>query len=569
MSTLKIPNSQKQIIQSNVGDYQGNLWSSFNIDLDSNPGVIKTSKRLVRALGSSLLSSEIVQAIQLHDGFFYAATNDGVYRCSVSNTTLTNVADWSAVTTLGTEDLGLETCMTSFSGRLLISLGTDIMSWTGSKDNDWWTTVAGGAALTANKVHTLEVLRTGNDTLFVTDGNVIRYYNVAAGVTSVTLDTLMTANTLTPSLDKMWVGTYTEVENNAYVYEIQVGNAAATQAYAVDGRACLTMFTYKNTPFVVTEKGYIQYFNGAGFETIAQFPWAAESKVMQGARAGLVQDSPTSLAIHPKGSKVSGKYAYIFVNCSDEFNASNNLSPRAHSGVWVLDLETFSLSHRYSITDASTDYGVAKIQRSGPLLLTGVNETRIMVGSEVNNQDGVWMEDTATAQGYFVAVRHESETIADAFESAIIKNDTLASGEAITVKYKDVALSGFPKRVDDVNWLSATEFTTLDALTDVQAGHEVEILAGHRAGELCHIVSINGGTTKTVTIDSAIGAVGQASDIQIDSWAKIPTPITSTTGEYKRLGATATSASRQYKVVMKGDVTVREFTSKSNSKVEM
>jgi len=578
MSTRKTPDELKRFIQSNVGDYGGNLWSTFNCDLDSNPGVIKPAPRLTQVLGTDEIGSERVLALQLHDGQYYVATQDDVYDCSVTSDP-TNASNWGDISTLGSEDLGFETDMTSFGGLLLISLGTDIMSWDGStKDDDFWTDVASGTALTANFGHTMDVLRSGTDTLFITDKNKIRYYNGVANGTIITIDSQMVASTMTPSLDRMWVGSYTEVENNAYVYEVQVGGVntlgdpSYNQSYAIEGRACLTMFTYNNTPFVVTDQGYIQAFNGAGFVTVAQFPWATKSKIMRGCRPGLVQASSTSRAIHPKGAQVSGKYCYIYVNATDGFDSSKNLSTRSPSGVWVLDLETYSLTHKYALTDTTADYGSHKVNFSGPLLITNTPETRLMVGGEVETE-GVWMEGTATPQAHFTLVRHESESVADAFEAFAIKNDTLASGETVTVKYKDLTLPGFPLLVNSVTWLNATQFNTTDTLTDVlgetaageQDGYEIEFLSGLGAGQLAHIVSITGGTTKTVTVDTSFGVLNSTSDIQIDSYKLLKVKAEQADGEVKKLGSGGTSPSRQYKVVMKGDVTVRETISKSNN----
>lgn len=567
MSVQSIPNSEKQVIQSNEGDYKGNLHATFNIDLDSNPGTIKTSKRLTRVVDSTLWGTDdIIQALQIHDARYYIATSQGVFSCSVDDDP-TVEGNWTATSTLGLEDLGLETDLTSFAGLLLISLGVDIMSWNGStKNNDWWTTVAGGTALTGSKTHILEVLRTGADTLFITDGNKVRYYNTAAAGTIITLDPFMTADCFTPGLDKMWVGTLTEVENTAYVYEIQVGNTVPSQAYGVDGRVCLSMFTYKNTPFVITERGYIQAFNGAGFETVAQFPWAGQSKVMEGCRPGLVQDSPTSRAIHPKGVQVVGKYAFIFVNADDEYS-TNNLSPRGASGVWVLNLETYSLTHRFSLTNATTDVGVHKIDRSGPILITNTPETRLMVGGSISGTEGVWMEDGETPTGYYVTVRHEADSIADAYEAAVTKVDTLETGESVTVKYKDTVVPNFPLLLDDITWLNANQFTVVDTLTDVEVGHEVEITAGFYAGSLCTITAIEGGGTKTVTVDTSFGVLNSLSDIQIDNWKIISEPHTNADGEYKKVGDGNTAMFRQHKVILTGNVTNRQFISKSNPKV--
>ena len=569
MSTLRIPSSEKQIIQANKGDYIGNMFNSYNLDLDSNPGTIKVSKKLTRVLDNTQWGTDdVVQALQIHDGFYYVATTRAVFRCSVNDDPTAEI-NWIEVTTLSAEDLGFETDMTSFNGLLLISLGTDIMSWVDvTKDDDWWDVTTSGTALAANFTHTMEVLRSGLDTLFVTDRNRVRYYNTAAGHTQITLDTLMTANCLTPSLDRMWAGTYTEVENNAFVYELRVGDTQALQAYEVDGRVCLAAFTYSNTPFVITERGYIQAFNGAGFKTIAQFPWANESKVMEGCRPGLVQDSATSRAIHPKGAKVKGNYCYIYVDTNDEYT-DTNLTPRAASGVWVLDLETYSLTHRYSLNDDTGTFGTHKVDRSGPVLITNTPETRIMVGGSINNTEGIWMESNAVNQGYFTTVRHESDSVDDTFEKVIIKADKLDATESITVKHKDISFSNLPLEVLAVTWLSANQFNTLATLTNVAVGDEVEICAGFAAGQICHITDITGTITKTVTVDASIGVLNNLSDVYLTSYKKIDNVYTSDDGEVKKIGAGEVSPSRQYKVVMQGDVTLREIISKSNVKHEV
>lgn len=576
MSTQKIPNSNKQWIQSNRGDYQGNVWDTFCIDLDSDPGVAKPSKPLTQILGGSDIGSDIPQALQIHDGQYYFATNDKVLDCSTTQDP-TDSSKWDAIPTLGLEDLGLETDMTSFDGKLLISLGTDIMSWDGNtKDDDWWTTVAGGSALTADKTHTMEVLRTGNDTLFVTDGDTVRYYNSAAGVTGVELETFMTSHVLVPGLDRMWVGTYTEIENNAYVYEIQVGNDIATASYPLDGMAALTGFSYRNTPFFITERGYIQAFNGAGFETVAQFPFADESMVITGVRPGLVQDSATSRGIHPKGVKVRGHYAYIFINMEDEYNSGSLLGERTYSGVWVLDLNTYSLTHRYALrNEDDTTKGWSKVTRSGPLLLTNTPETRIMVAAEVNtNDEGLFMESTDTPYGFLTTMRHESESDADAFHNVTLKADTLDTGETIDVHQRAKIRPGLPLTIDDVTWLNTTQFTTTESLTGVQTtdadeqGDMLFILAGGGAGYITTVEKIEGSNTKTVTVSDAMPvSQNDTSDVKISDFKKASTQYTSEDPEYKEFGAIDGSQTFiQHRIVMEGDITLREVISKSNNK---
>lgn len=578
MSVKKIPNSERQIIQSNDGDYKGNIRSSWNIDLDTNTGVFKTSKRLdrVRRVGDGVtVTGDDFQAITIHDGQYYLIGTDQVYNCSVSSDP-TNAANWSTTGTLGSEDLGLESDATSFKGLLLISLGTDIMSWDGTtKNDDWWTTVASGTALTTSVPHTMEVLRTGNDTLFIADGNKIRYYNTAAAGTIITLDTLMTAHCFAPALDVMWVGTYTEVEENAYVYEVRVGNDLASQAYPVDGRVVLTMFTYKNVPHVITDKGYVQAFDGAGFVTVAQFNWANDNIPMDGCRAGLVQTFGRSRAISSKGAKVTGNHAYILVDTTSESTSTEGIDPLSKSGIWVLDLETYSLTHRYSFPANTSDRGYGVLDASGPLLITNNPETRIMAIAQVDYTSGsdegwgLWMENDLTPYGNFTLTRHESDSVIDSYESLYVKADKLGADDTIQVKYKDTIIPNFPLQVTDATWLNSNSFTTANALTNVEIGDEVEIYRDFKSGYTVHITDIQGSTTKTVVTDADFGVLNEVSKVSIDNWRLMEEEMTEDDLSFKKFGANIQGTFIDYKIMLNGDITIREVISKSNNKSEL
>jgi len=189
-----------------------------------------------------------------------------------------------------------------------------------------------------------------------------------------------------------------------------------------------------------------------------------------------------------------------------------------------------------------------------------------MVGGSINDTEGVWMESNAVNQGYFTTVRHESESVDDTFEKVIIKADQLDANASITVKHKDISYSNLPLEVQDVTWLNATQFNTLAALTNVAIGDEVEICAGFAAGQVCNITAIEGSITKTVTVDASIGVLNSLSDVYLSSYKKIANVYTSDDGEVKTIGAGEVAPSRQYKVVMQGEVTLREIISKSNVK---
>lgn len=573
MSTKKTPNNSKQWVQSNNGDYEGNLWETFNIDLDSNPGTLKVSKKLQQILGDTELLSDVVQALNIHDGNYYLATTNQLFKCSVNNDPTTG-SNWTTVADFTSTETDFTTDMTSFGGLLLVSYDTNISSWDGTIQNSsWGTAVAGFSSIDSNYVHTMDVLRTGNDTLFYTNGDEVKYYNAAAGAASIALDANMVANCLTPSLDRMWCGAYTEVEDSGYVYELRVGDTSAFQAYEIEGRVALSMFTYRNTPFVITELGYIQVYNGAGFETIAQFPWATQSRVLEGCRPGLVQDTPSGKGIVPKGVKVRGQYAYILVQNQDEYGEGDNLiGERSPSGIWVLDLQSYSLTHRYSFSNGSNDYGWMKISRPGPILVTNTPETRILAGAEIGiTNEGLWGEGTEEPQGSVTLTRHESDSIADTFEKFVTKIDTLSGTNAIKYKYRTTVDPTTPLLVRDITWLDETTFTTTDqSITTAMEGYEVAIEAGYASGNFPHITNVETGTTVTVTVDESIGLLNETSDIRVNNWQRIDDNFVAEDGEHKDIGGVdGVHPFAQFRAVLTGNITVREFISKSNSKEEL
>lgn len=572
MSTFSIPNSQKQVRQVNRGDLFGELWATFNCDLVTSPGKIKSSKRLTKVLDDGDLAGEDVVAIDVYNGNYYLTTAGDVLTCDVQDD-VTNSANWISEGTLGSEDLGFESDSVSFDGKIMFSLGTDIMSYNGgTKDDDWWTATVSGTALTEDKPHIMHVHRGGQETFIVTDGNKIRYYNATAGHSTITLDTTFTASCLSSGVSAVWAGTYTEQGSQAYVYEFYIGEQldgapVARNAYPVDGRAVLSIEVIDNTPYIITEKGNLQMFNGVGFVTVASFPFAYQGGMLDGVRAGVVQDTSISRPVHPKGMKARNKSIYIAINTEDM--DSLPINERSASGIWEYDSETGVLNHRNSLTDGTDTKGVSVQRRSSPLFIADAPETVFLVGGETSGGIGLWAESTVAPYSYFITPEIESQTIQDAYEKVILKARTLAEDEAIVVKYRTSKNANYPQ-YNDIVWLNATQFTTTDvSFSNASVGDEVEVIEGYRAGHLAHIEEITGTTTFTVTIDQSLGVLNELSTIRLQNWKKLPTEYTGEDGEFKSIGVGQTKPWIQYKVQLKGDIEFRQLISKGNSKTEI
>ena len=273
---MQIPNNIGQVRQVNIGDYAGELWESFNLDLSSIPGKIKSSKQLKKILTESQLGgAAAVVDLLIWDSRYILCTEDSMYTCSVTEDP-TDSTKWSNDGI--SSDLDLSSSAIVFDdgtfNRLRIALNTNIAEWDGSGtyDDDWWTVDKSGTALIAGYPHIMEVVQSQKATLYVTDKNRVQYYEKGAASTQIVqLDSNVVACCLAGGLSgAMWVGTYSETSGNAYVYEMYTneevaGTTVYRQAYPIDGRAVLAIWVQDNTPFILTERGIVYRFNGAGF----------------------------------------------------------------------------------------------------------------------------------------------------------------------------------------------------------------------------------------------------------------------------------------------------------------
>lgn len=575
MSTFTIPNSQGQIRVNNTSDIFGELSETFNIDLSSSLGKIKVSNKLARVLteGTDIGTPSGFVDMLTWDSKHFILTEDKVYSCSVSNDP-TIPANWTEETDIS--DCDLESTAVIFDGQMRISLSTNIARWNGSGSyaTNWWTADIGGTALTANYPHVLEVVNSQKETFYVTNKNAIHYVEKGGSEKIVTLDSNVVACCLAPGLSgAMWVGTYNETSGKAKVYEIYTGEVVGStsvyrQAYEIDALAILAIWMINNTPFIVTERGDIMQFNGAGFVTVAEFPFKFSERTLNGVISGQIQSSNRSRPIHPRGVKVHNDSVFISVN-TDSNEDAYAINPKAHSGIWEFNYKTGQLNHRFAFAHQTTDYGTSSLGFAYPLLIVDNPYTFLIAGAydSYANKDNVYMTTDATPQGWFVTPEIMSQTIADAYEAVYHKAKTLANGEEISMQYRT---SKRDTIYGTVNWTATDTFTTTDDWSGVAVGDLVRISHGYACGDYVNVESIEHSTnTYTFVVDREIGVAGQTSYVYSDNFKKDPTTYTTEDGEWKRMGGYGVNPWIQFFVILKGNVEYRQFLCKGNSKHEL
>lgn len=563
----------------NIGDYSGELWESFGIDLSSRPGKIKTSKQLKKVLTEAQMgNASAVIDLLIWDDEYVLCTEDSMYTCPVTDDP-TVAANWDNDGVAS--DLDLNSSAIVFNDgtntRLRIALDTDIAEWDGggTYDDDWWTTDKSGTALNSGYPHMLAKVQSQKETMYVTDKNRVQYYEKGAASSQIVeLDSNVVANCLAPGLSgAMWVGTYNETDGFAYVYEIYTneevdGTPVYREAYPVEGRAVLAIWLVNNTPHIVTERGVVHRFNGAGFAPFAYFPIQFDVRHLDSVQPGLIQDSPTSLPIHPRGVKVKDNYTYILLNTDSEEDvyAVNN---RAHSGIWELDNTTGSLTNKFPVNDASTDAGHAVLQRSGPLLIVDNQHTFALAGLEIAGLGacGLYGVQDTYGTSYFTTPESLSMVETDTFLRVIHKASIKDDG-AIYTLYRT---SKQDTIYATLNWTSATSFTSTDDLSNLSVGNLLRISHGYAAGKWAIVKSVTSSTsTYTVTIDRALGADTETSYAYFDNFKLVGfdtdtltydsrNTFTAADGEHKRIGLDIQASWIQVMVILEGDIEYRMF----------
>ena len=575
MATFKIPNTQGQTRVAQKSETTGEILESFSVNLNFPIGKIQSSRTLTKVLDETDLGDERIQALAVYykQGSllapkYYAITDDYVATCNTLDDP-TNPDNWSEETGISTSNFGDETDAVVFDDKLIISRSQDLLSWNDSTDdNNWGTTVANLPSLTANYPHTLHAHSgNGGEFLFVTDANKVHYTEIvgaSGNASTVTLAKDRVACCIDSGVSATWVGTYSNSNNNALVYEIYTGEQldgtpVARNAFEVDGRAVLSLVVLNNIPYIITDKGNLQAFNGAGFTTVASLPFSGTSFVLSGMRIGNVDSDNNQRPVHPKGMKTSNDSIYININteADNRLEIQGEYAERTPSGVYEYNTLTGQLHHRYS-------FGKSKLlDFTGPILITETPYTFLLAGAEINDTTAGLYAEGSSSYGYITTVEIDSGTVQDAWEAQYIKAKTLTGSDNIELKYR---LTKKDKQFFTFTLADANTLNTTDTVS-IELGDEITIIDNTGVGNVGHVTNIDTGAVVTsITVDTVMGTAGDTGIAETINFKKYTDTYTSEDYEYKKYGLDETSPWVQFKIVFNGEVEMREFISKGTAK---
>jgi hypothetical protein len=540
----------KRFSQPNLGDTQGNLWSSFQLDTTTNLGAIKPM-RSVRVLDGEVYEQSSGQSLSVPMAYTWfdlnsAGTKDFIVYAggilTATNPTAAYTVDArtnhpTLTTSTGNGDMKV------FNGSLYVTTATEL-KYIGSGGTTW-TSISSPAI--GDGIHQMEVygnrlymVATSGTKIFSMDTSNVLYNIGTSTINNSTVKNGSTISWIKASSNRIWVGYTSNVGGRGYIAEWD-GNTENNYSaiYPIEAQGSAGCTIWNKIPYVLDVEGRLLAFNGSNFQEVARLPFIIDEGY---------PDTLTSL----EGRKLIHFNGIIYTNDRILFNLDSSITRNGDStalnipsGVWEYTKEN-GLIHL--VSSSMNDYGDSSVKDYGQFRnsIAGamydaspvdaslpVLKCNFVFGSRSINDDlttnitGVFADDvndTLPRKLHIVTPWLESTQITDAWNKIVLKYNRLYnSSSLIDIKYRTVKSEPF---TTSATWTSQTGFTVNDAdFANAEVGDEITVLNNYGAGDTAHIIAITntGGNNYTVTLDRAIAAVsnGNTGSIAVDKWIKI------------------------------------------------
>jgi len=570
-------NQSFRFLQTNRSDVLGSLWSSFNIDLQSNLGVVRVAPRLkINTQTSDQANLGSPAAFKFFDNRYFAICGARIFKNSGYKPSLGFSEDTSTgvQTNYLPENSDLEVYLDKLwaTGNGALYYKDRNGSGTGAWTSHSTVPDASVNLMVFGRKFNRLYLTTNSSQVDSTDGTTYAStgdYTINLGVSD---ENNITA--ICETSEGIWLGT-TNISNEngrGSVYFWDGKSSVATKRYYLNAPGAYALVTYNDIPYVMDTFGIFSKFNGTNFQEIGRLPFSDL----------LLADSSTGFStfndrfIHPKGIIPTRNGTFLALIFNNYDNTDNTISENCPSGIYEFSEET-GFVHKHALTYNTvgslsvTDFGQNRIGTKsvdpfvGALVQAwtpddGSRNGMIMCGATfftnaTAQTSAIFIDDslnTTAKRGYFVTTWFNSEGIKDNWVSVWSQyRRLLDSSDSIVVKYR---FFDEPAVSADITWVNTTSFTTT---TDISAywtsgtGFEVEIIQGTGSGLCAHITNIVlAGGTYTVTIDeTATGVTTGTARARFQKWIKLDA-ISGQVEEHSRGSITLPSSRIQVKVAM-------------------
>jgi len=570
----EFPSADRPYNQVNRGDSIGSFWSTMNIDLQSNLGVMRVSPRmLLNTSSASDAQLGLPIAFTEFNGSWWALCGGSIFRTAAStldpNEAFTEDSSSGAQTDYDESD-----DMVVFTNRLFTSNNGGLYaksSYAGA-----WSLIT---STPSNGI--LQYFRKFNR-LYVGDSSEVESLSsadvwAASGDYTITLPTGFTIVCMTETSDSVWIGTINgeNLAGKGSIFRWDGISAQATERYYIEANEICALTTMDDIPYLMDSDGILRQFTGSSFEEVGRLPFGVGRKLPKGTNTGATNPR----YIHRRGliATKNGTIQALVRNIYED--ADDTVPENLPSGVWEWSPD-FGFTHKYSIgytpreTTTITDFGQYRVREVGALANANLGDDSsdrngiILVGANyyTDNTTGtttnyaIFYDDTIDAiqkKGYFVTTWFDSQEIQDKWERLwSIYKKFATSTDSIVFKFR---INEEDPVYADITWVNTTSFTTT---TDITAygptatgfngtqGGEVEFIQGTGSGLCAHITNIsNNAGTYTVTIDeTATGVTTGTGKARFQKWIKLnPSEAQDTVKRYSQMAIGDSSPDIQIK----------------------
>ncbi len=497
MPKIQIPNPSVNRFRGIFpGQFSGEIFLGKNIDLEKS----KSKVQLADSFSALATSASVGFAALTTPVAFVRSSADGTDRWwanagSLYKTTNTDPETGWALDAIGSSPTAALYDMIDFAGALIVPTSTNLSRlasgvWTAS----WWTSLTGASALSAAP-HRFAIFE---GALVVTDGRFINDYDgTIVRDPALTLPVGFEARWVKVWRDLLFIGGIDTVGREANVYTWRRTLTTYESAFPIGDTEALCCFVV-DVPYIVTKKGAIKRFNGAGFELVQQFPTVELNKAIT--------------LIHPNGIAVQENIVRMLVN----FGASADI--RVLSGLWTFDASNNNLYHSGSVKNSiGADYAQHELVDVGAVTLTTPTQGSYLIGARPyvdygasTSRYGIFSsdEENTSNRGYFITPKIPSADARNYWRYITAKVSRFqGAGDRLRVYFRQQESTTVPfdaPSYENITWVDTTHFTGSNS--SVQAGDLVEVIAGDNAGALERITAIAAGSPNTYTIATAVYA---------------------------------------------------------------
>ncbi len=567
------PSKEIGYLQTNRSKFLGSIWSSFNLDFQTDLGVMKIAQKLVtNTTSSDDADLGIPSAFEYFDTLWFTIGGTRIFKNSDINVTSAFTED--ASTGFQTTYNVLYSDLAIFDARLWSTTTTTLYSKVadGTGTGTW----TNRGSLGNSQSHKLTYFKKFN-----------RLYVINTNTTISSIDTAnVLATTGDYSLDlSTSVGkAVTMVATSNYIYISTIRDSSTSSSYGTQGTilqwdgisaqasneyilptaGVLAMTVLDDIPYAIDGEGRILKFTGTSFEEISRLP------IDRTLLIGSIFNVSTGRFVHVNGFQATKNNTLLIAINNLNYDTGSTINENLPSGIWEVDLATGNCTHRHSFTLKSlssstvTDYGQNRINGIGAIkintlasnsssgrgtLLAGASyftdATTVKYGIFVDSPAKPTTDTEGQKKGIFVATWFTSDEVASAWDEIWATfRQFQSSTDSVVFKYRIKEETPIEATI---TWTSTTTFTTT---TDVTAywtsgiGGEVEIIQGTGSGSCTHITSIvNNAGTYTVTLEEAVTGVTGTAKARFQKWIKIfpkDTQSTETTWSQYTIGTDST-----------------------------